>query len=286
MARPCSLCGRPDLAAIEAAMSVQPLRKIAARYGTSTGSLSRHRSEHMAQRATADAPVAESVSERAQEPVPERTDDASWPQEDPPRRFRTRRTAIMGAIAEDRCIDLRIAGKTYREIAAELGISAGGAFAAVDRVLTRTRAEADEKADAARQIDLERVDRLIGALWERATDPAMVTVDVPADNEAGVRAYDGQDKAADRLLKALERRAKLLGLDVPVEKTTINIVNRPEFSAAMGDALRVVARVLDCMYPGASADVGAGLQAWQAGGSKALDAWLMERAYPVLEASE
>jgi hypothetical protein len=80
-------------------------------------------------------------------------------------------------------------------------------------VLLRTRGKADELAEAARALEVRRCDAIIASFWERATDPAMVEVLVPADNESGVKKYDGQDKAADRLLKAMERRAKLLGLD-------------------------------------------------------------------------
>lgn len=122
---------------------------------------------------------------------------------------------VIAATVERRCVELRVKGKAYEAIAEELGIDPDTAMDAVERVLLRTRGKADELAEAARAIEVRRCDAIIASFWERATDPGMVEVLVPADNEAGVKKYDGQDKAADRLLKAMERRAKLLGLDAP-----------------------------------------------------------------------
>jgi DNA-binding CsgD family transcriptional regulator len=120
---------------------------------------------------------------------------------------------VIAATVERRCVELRVKGKSYDAIAEELGIDPDTAMDAVERVLLRTRGKADELAEAARALEVRRCDAIIASFWERATDPAMVEVLVPADNESGVKKYDGQDKAADRLLKAMERRAKLLGLD-------------------------------------------------------------------------
>lgn len=164
---------------------------------------------------------------------------------------------LITAEVERRCVQFRVAGWDWEDIAAEVGIHWETAVDYVERVLIRTRGKADSLADKAREIELRRCDAIIKSFWDRATDPSMAKVDVPADTETGVKAYDGQDKAADRLLKAMERRAKLLGLDAPTGPAVqINISIgefgravtawllarapelRPDFAAWLGDVSR------------------------------------------------
>ena len=49
MGRPCSVCGHPQRTAIDAALVAgnDPFRIIANRFGTSTGSLQRHKADHL-----------------------------------------------------------------------------------------------------------------------------------------------------------------------------------------------------------------------------------------------
>ncbi len=135
------------------------------------------------------------------------------------------------------------------------------------------------------------VEHAAAEAWRRlrAQDPAWVKPYLCGELQSALddaKTIDDMRGKVSAVVEVVKAWAPLAGAQPAANGATINIINRPEFSAAMGDAMRVVARVLDCLHPGASADVGAGLQAWQTGGSKALDAWLMERAYPVLEASE
>ena len=67
---------------------------------------------------------------------------------------------------------LRVKGKTYEEIADEVGIHWETAMDTVERVLLRTRGKADALADQAREIELRRCAAIIASLWDRATDPA------------------------------------------------------------------------------------------------------------------
>ncbi|MEN6535335.1 MAG: hypothetical protein ABFD89_16845 [Bryobacteraceae bacterium] len=98
---------------------------------------------------------------------------------------------------ENVVLDLRMAGKTYRRIATELGISPAGAFKVLDRALARLRQQTSEVAERLLQIELERLDALQLAQWDKATD--------------------GDLRAVDAVLRIMERRARLLGLDAPVE---------------------------------------------------------------------
>ena len=97
----------------------------------------------------------------------------------------TRRAAV---VAE------RLAGRSETDIAQRLGLP----LLTVRRILAQALAEANARhaadADALRAVELERLDRLWLALWDRA--------------------LAGELAAVDRLLRIVDRRARLLGLDV------------------------------------------------------------------------
>jgi hypothetical protein len=88
-------------------------------------------------------------------------------------------------------LDLRKAGMQYAAIAQQLNYrSAAGAFAAVRSALKRTL---KEPADELRQLEVSRLDAMLAGLW--------------------IKARKGDNYAIDRVLRIMERRAKLLGLD-------------------------------------------------------------------------
>lgn len=105
-------------------------------------------------------------------------------------------------------LKLRKAGATYREIAdaavTRFGIDAlpGGwcdryAHKDVRRELDKLRNEIAESAEGVLALELERLDDLLKGLW-------------------GEAARKNPDHGAvDRVLKIMQRRAKLLGLDAP-----------------------------------------------------------------------
>ncbi len=102
-----------------------------------------------------------------------------------------------GKVATQRqALELRRAGHGYQEIADILGVSIGAAHGYVEQAMTDARDQI--KADAA-EIKAEEISRLDGmllGLWDFAKE--------------------GDVQAIDRVLKIMERRAKLLGLDAPV----------------------------------------------------------------------
>ena len=70
-----------------------------------------------------------------------------------------------------------------------------------------------EPAQELRALELERLDRLHEALWPRA--------------------IGGDDAALDRLLRVIDRRVRLLGLDAPARgqadvRKAYDVVNSPE----------------------------------------------------------
>jgi hypothetical protein len=90
-------------------------------------------------------------------------------------------------------LELRRAGLDYAAIAQRLNFAnKGSAHKAVSRALQRTNADV---AEDLRSMEADRLDRLQAAMW----GPAL----------------QGSAAAVDRVLRIMERRAKLLGLDAP-----------------------------------------------------------------------
>jgi ABC-type sugar transport system ATPase subunit len=107
---------------------------------------------------------------------------------------------------EHKAVQLALAGATYDAIAKECGFeSKSGAWKAVQRLLARVDAE---NAEALRTVEGSRLDRLHLAHW-----PAALRGDV---------------KAATLVLRLMERRARLFGLDAPLR---VNAEIRPEIHA-------------------------------------------------------
>ena len=103
---------------------------------------------------------------------------------------------------ENRALELRRAGFTLQRIADEVGYAdPSGAKKAIKRYYDRLEAEANEFN---RSEELERLDRLQVALWNRA--------------------IKGDEKAIRTVLRIMELRAKILGLFAPV-KSQVEVLN-------------------------------------------------------------
>jgi len=108
-------------------------------------------------------------------------------------------TEIDSRLREAKVFELRIQGFTFEHIASEVGYQgASGAWQAYQRAKESMIFESVEEA---RQLELLRLDEMMFALWDRA-----IGGDLPA---------------ASCVLKIMDRRAKLLGLDKP-EKIEVN----------------------------------------------------------------
>ena len=110
-------------------------------------------------------------------------------------------------------LDLRIAGATYRQIGAQLGVSEYTAYHDVQDELGRLDATLTEKAERLRDLEARRLDQVTIAL------------------QPGIRA--GDPRAILAAVRIMERRAKLFGLDAPTkiagpdgEAVSIRIVHR------------------------------------------------------------
>lgn len=108
-------------------------------------------------------------------------------------------TAAKAALRIQRmqaALELRRAGRDYREIGNQLGIGKSTAHRLVLAALAGAREQLEGDVQEAKAEEISRLDGLLTALWQKA------------------RA--GEVGAVDRVLKIAERRAKLLGLDAPV----------------------------------------------------------------------
>ena len=92
-----------------------------------------------------------------------------------------------------RALDVRLAGKSYRQVGQELGCSHVAAGRYVHTALERVEAEGVPRL---RQLEGARLDALWHGLWSRRDDPVVV----------------------DRPLRIVERRSRLFGLDAPVQQ--------------------------------------------------------------------
>lgn len=100
-----------------------------------------------------------------------------------------------------RAVDLRRAGKSYREIASEMGISLGRAHALVTEALEEVTTEA---VDSLRLVEGERLDAALAAIWPRVEG--------------------GDLKAIEAFLRISVRRAQLFGIDQTADVAQVNNV--------------------------------------------------------------
>lgn len=100
-------------------------------------------------------------------------------------------------LRRQQALDLRLAGATYRQIGERLGVSTPIAWKHTQAALQQAP---HEPAQEVREIELARLDRLHMAHWPQA--------------------LGGNVEATDRVLKLMDRRVRLLGLDHPVSLPT------------------------------------------------------------------
>ena len=118
----------------------------------------------------------------------------------------------------EQALSLRKAGLTYKEIGRRMGFTEQRAYHLVTQELARLN---QQRAEAASRLELERLDRLLAAIWDKA--------------------QAGDFGAIDRVLSIMARRAKLLGIDL--EKTTTPSVslNTINVNAKLSDHERALA---------------------------------------------
>ena len=96
-----------------------------------------------------------------------------------------------------RALQLRIEGRTYRQIATSLGVSLPTAYEAVQGALGELDATTKVLAERHRDLELQRLERATLAVWPKV--------------------QDGDERAIAAYVAIATRKAKLLGLDAPTE---------------------------------------------------------------------
>ena len=107
---------------------------------------------------------------------------------------RNSKTRIKAARRGIEALQLRETGLTYKEIGERMGVSEPRAWQIVSKEFDRINQRRAEKAEAVVRLELQRLDAIHKTLWEKCKQ--------------------GDLKAISTLLKTMERRAALLGLDI------------------------------------------------------------------------
>lgn len=102
----------------------------------------------------------------------------------------------------DRAMSLRLENMSYREIAKEMGVAKGTAHRYVRAAVKLLQEKYSEKAEMIVVLEMNKLDKLEKALQKEARK--------------------GDIKASTTILKIMERRARLIGLDAPA-RTEVKI---------------------------------------------------------------
>jgi len=102
-------------------------------------------------------------------------------------------------------LELRKAGATYRQIAAQLGTSAHTAFDDVQAELRELRTQTKQEAEDLRHLELQRCDAMTEGLWKDVKN--------------------GSAKAVLAAVRVSERRSRLLGLDAATKNEFSGSIN-------------------------------------------------------------
>lgn len=106
-------------------------------------------------------------------------------------------TSITAAQRRQQALTLRRGGATFEEIGTALGCSRQRAHILVSQELIKIKDEVAGEADQVRTLELLRLDRLFMGSWNKA--------------------IGGNKDAVANVLKVMERRARILGIDAPAK---------------------------------------------------------------------
>lgn len=111
------------------------------------------------------------------------------------RKAEARARRIIGQETQAKAVEFRKRGMTFRAIAQQLGISFQGVHKAVKKAMDQLKAQVYVDISTIRTMELEKLDTVEMGMWPGASK--------------------GNHNAANAILKAMERRAKMLGIDTP-----------------------------------------------------------------------
>jgi DNA-binding CsgD family transcriptional regulator len=115
-------------------------------------------------------------------------------------RNKTGKAAILTLERRRQAVDLRRKGKSYNEIADIMGLNKSSIHKTVSKALKELKDDLEADATLLRAQELDRLDSLQSACWPDA--------------------MEGNTTAGAQILRVMERRAKLLGLDEAQSEST------------------------------------------------------------------
>lgn len=113
-----------------------------------------------------------------------------------------------------KALDLRGEGKSYRKVADALGISVAYAHELVIAGLDELMVQSTESAEQVKVLELQRLDDLLDRLLMKM---ALQRREMVTANGQKVQVPNPDENTVAAILKVMERRAKMLGLDAPTE---------------------------------------------------------------------
>lgn len=113
-----------------------------------------------------------------------------------------------------RALQLREQGAKYRDIAQAMDVNLSDAHTLVQEGLAALHLKVEETAIEVRALELNRLDGLTYALLMKIRRQVRSET---MKTGAAIEVPDPDPRTVDTLLKVMERRAKLLGLDAPVK---------------------------------------------------------------------
>lgn len=108
---------------------------------------------------------------------------------------KTAAARMQAAERKKKAVHLRRAGYTQREIAEQIGVSVGRVCKILQEALSEYAAETAQEVSELKRTELARLDAALRGIWPRVVS--------------------GNLGAIDRMIKIMERRAKLMALDGP-----------------------------------------------------------------------
>jgi transposase len=133
---------------------------------------------------------------------------------------------IIAKDRRERCLQMRIAGLSEREIARRLGVSSTQVIRMLKTSLEALDASEMNGAKHLRRLELERCDQMVQGLMPHRRDPRYV----------------------DSILRIMERRANYLGMDAPkreeIIQKTMGVEEQLDLSALAPEELRTLDEIL------------------------------------------
>jgi len=111
------------------------------------------------------------------------------------RKAEARARRVQAQEHQAKAVELRKRGLTYRSIAQQLGISAPAVYKSIKKAMDQLRAQVYIDVGTIRTMDLEKLDAVEMGMWPGVSK--------------------GNHNAANTILKAMDQRAKHLGLYAP-----------------------------------------------------------------------